>query len=92
MSKIFKYSGEEFEVSEPKNCRITVTGKGLTGHITIHDATGMYREDVLGWGTNQPILNSALKQCCKRILERAAKDSKEKLCKSMDDFYEKLES
>ena len=33
MGKIFKFNGEDFEVSEPKNCRIKVVGKGLTGDI-----------------------------------------------------------
>ena len=51
MGKIFKFNGEDFEVSEPKNCRIKVVGKGLTGDIKIHEATGTYRESVMGWGS-----------------------------------------
>ena len=51
----------------------------------------MYREDVNGWGSDQPTLDSALKQCCNRIIERAKKESKEALCKGMDDFYDTLE-
>lgn len=91
MAKFYKFQGEQFEVSAPKNCVITVTGMGLTGHITIHEATGMYREDLDGWGTDQPTLDSALQSCCNRIIERAKKSSKEELCKGMDDFYESLE-
>ena len=51
MGKIFKFNGEDFEVSEPKNYRIKVVGKGLTGDIKIHEATGTYRESVMGWGS-----------------------------------------
>lgn len=91
MSKTFKYNGEEFEVSEPKDCRIQVTGKGLTGEITIHEATGMYRESVLGWGTDQPSLENALNAVCARILKRASKPTQEDLCKPMAAFYENLD-
>ena len=91
MGKTFKYGGEEFEVSEPKNCRIEVTGKGYTGEITIHEATGTYRESVLGWGTDQPTLERALTNVCARILERASKPTKEDLCKPMEPFYKNLD-
>ena len=91
MGKIFKFEGEDFEVSEPKNCKIQVVGKGLTGEITINDATGTYREEVKGWGTEQPTLDRALNGVCRRILNRAAKESTETLCKGMDEFYESLD-
>ena len=91
MSKIFKFAGEEFEVSEPKDCQIKVVGKGLTGEITIHETTGMYRESLIGWGTDQKTLDDALKRVCRRILDRAAKDSTEVLCKGMDQFYKTLD-
>lgn len=42
MGKIVKVDGEEFELSEPKGCRIEVVGVGLTGEITIHEATGKF--------------------------------------------------
>ena len=90
MGKIFKFNGEEFEVSEPKNCKIEVVGKGLTGEITIHESTGTYRESLLGWGTDKPTLEDALNGVCRRILDRAAKESTETLCKGMDAFYESL--
>lgn len=92
MGKIFKYEGEEFEVSEPKNCRIEVLGVGLTGEITIHEATGMFRESVMGWGTDQSTMDSAIRAVCRRMIQRAAKDSREALCKGMGEFYENLES
>ena len=48
MGKVFKFEGGEFDVSAPKDCRIEVVGKGLTGEITIHETTGMYRESLMG--------------------------------------------
>ena len=91
MPQKYEYNGEVFEVFEPENCRIAVAGKGLTGEITIHEATGMYHESVLGWGADCPDLPTALLRCCKRILERAAKTPKETLCKDMDDFFKNLD-
>ena len=90
MGKIFKFNGEDFEVSEPKNCRIKVVGKGLTGDIKIHEATGTYRESVMGWGSEHQTLDSALNRVCRRILDRAAKDTAG-LCKGMDEFYQSLD-
>ena len=91
MGKVFKFDGEEFEVSEPKGCRIEVVGKGLTGEITIHEETGMYRESLMGWGTDRPSLDDALSQVCRRILDRASKRATEDLCKGMGQFYESLD-
>ena len=48
MGKVFKFEGEEFDVLAPKDCRIEVVGKGLTGEITIHETTRMYRESLMG--------------------------------------------
>ena len=90
MPKTYKYGEEVFEVSDPKDCKITVAGKGLTGEITIHEQTGMYREALMGWGTDQPSIESAMNGICRRILERAARDSKGELCKGMSEFYEDL--
>ena len=90
--KKYVYQGETFEVSKPKNCRIEVKGKGLIGAIVIHEATGTYREEVLGWGTDQYNLGDALNAVCQRILNRAGKPTGEDLCKPMGEFYEKLSS
>ena len=88
--KLYEYQGEKFEVSEPKNCQMTVKAKGLTAIISIHEATGMYREDLDGWGTDQATLNGALDGACRRILEKSEKPSKEQLCKGIGEFYENL--
>ena len=70
MGKIFKFNGEDFEVSEPKNYRIKVVGKGLTGDIKIHEATGTYRESVMGWGSEHQTLDSALNRVCRQRITR----------------------
>ncbi len=86
----YEYGGETFEVSEPKDCRMTVTGKGLTAVISIHEATSMYREDLNGWGTDQTTLQGALDGACRRILDMAGKPTKDELCKGMDEFFDNL--
>lgn len=86
----YEYQGETFEVSEPKDCRMTVKGKGLTANITIHEATRMYREDVNGWGTDQSSLGDALDGACRRILDLAGKRTKDELCRGMEEFYKGL--
>ena len=86
----YEYDGETFDISEPKDCRMTVTGKGLTAVISIHEATSMYREDLNGWGTDCPTLQDALDGACRRILDMAGKPSKDELCKGMDEFFNKL--
>ena len=90
--KIYEFEGEKFEVSEPKDSRMEVKGKGLTAYITIHEATNMYRESLDGWGTDQTTLEGALKRACLRILERSKNPSKEELRKGLVDFYDNLEN
>ncbi|MCY3933367.1 MAG: hypothetical protein OXH70_16795 [Acidobacteria bacterium] len=92
MGKVVKYDGEEFELSEPKNCQIEVVGVGLTGQITIHEATGKFRESVLGWGSDQPTMQAAVLAVCRRMLLRSKGATRETLCKQMADYYEDLES
>ena len=88
--KTYEYNGEKFKVSEPKDCRMAVKGKGLTAYITIHEATGMYREALDGWGTDQITLEGALNGACRRILEKSNKPSKDELRKGLDEFYGNL--
>ena len=85
-----RYNGEKFKVSEPKDCQMEVKGKGLTAYITIHEVTGMYRESLDGWGTDQTNLESALNRACRRILEKSEKPSKKELCKGLGEFYDNL--
>lgn len=86
----YEFGGETFEVSEPKDCQMTVTGKGLTAIISIHEETGMYRESLNGWGTDQKSLKAAMDGACGRILKMAGRPSKEELCKGMNEFFNEL--
>ena len=88
--KTYKYEGHEFQVFEPKDGRSEVTGLGLTGTLTVHNATGVYRESLHGWGSDLQDLSSALDRLCARIIERAQKPSEEELAKGLEDFYEQL--
>ena len=88
--KLYEYEGEKFEVSEPQDGQIAVTGQGLTAYITVHDATGMYRESLDGWGTDQNTLKGALDSACRRILDKSKKPSQDVLLKGLHDFYESL--
>ena len=89
--KSYEYKGEKFHISEPKNCRMTVEAKGLTAYIYIHEATGMYREELTGWGLDHATLNAALDGACRRIQEKVKKPSETQRCKEIDEFYKKLE-
>ena len=90
--KTYEYEGAKFTVSEPKDSRMEVKGKGLTAYITIHEATGMYREALDGWGTDQTTLEGALNGACRRILEKSKKPSEDELRKGLAEFYDNLKS
>ena len=90
--KTYEYEGETFTVSEPKDSRMEVKGKGMTAYITIHEATNMYREDLDGWGTDQTTLEGALNGACRRILEKSKKPSNDELHKGLAKFYDNLKS
>ena len=91
MSKEYIYSGEKFAVSKPDDCSMTVSAKGQTAKIAIHEATNMYRESLDGWGTDQKTLKGALDAACQRILVKAGRPSQKELCAGMDEFYASLE-
>ena len=90
--KTYVYEGEKFKVSEPKDSRMEVTGKGITASIKIHEATRMYRESLDGWGTDQTTLEAALNAACRRILQRSKKPSNDELRKGLEEFYDNLKS
>ena len=88
--KLYEYEGEKFEVFEPQDRRIAVKGKESTAYITVHEATGMYRENLDGWGSDHNTLNEALDGACRRILNKSKKPSKDTLLKGLQDFYKTL--
>lgn len=89
--KLYEYDGEKFELLKPKDGRMAVKGKELTAYVTAHKATGMYREDLEGWGSNHNTLKQAVDGACRRILNRSKKPSSDELIKEIDKFYESLE-
>ena len=82
--KSYEYEGEKFEVFEPQDRRIAVKGKESTVYITVHEATGMCRENLDGWGSDHNTLNEALDGACRRILNKSKKPSKDILLKAID--------
>ncbi len=90
MNKAYEYAGEKFTISKPENGLMAVNGMGLTAFITIHEATGMYREHLKGWGADHSTLKGAVDGACQRILNRVKKPSEAELLKGLDEFYETL--
>ena len=91
MDREVVYNGEKFTVSKPENCKMKVSGRGLTATISIHTATNKYREDLDGWGTDCDTLKRALDSACQRILDKAGSPSAKELCAGMDEFYGSLD-
>ena len=90
-TQIYKYQGEEFVVTKPEACSMEVSRDNYKAVISIHTATNQFRESLDGWGIDHPSLQRALDAACRRILDKAARPSKEQLCSEMDAFYESLD-
>ena len=88
--KPYKYNGEQFEVSEPKNCVMAITAKGLTVEIKRHP-TNKYWDyfTVEDYGYYHNTISEAVNSACKRILAHDKQKGAE-LCKGLGEFYEKL--
>ena len=81
---------EEMMLKELDNGRLELKGKTLTGYVYVHAATGMFRGEVKGWGTQHKTPQGALDATCRRILERSKVPSEEELQKTLHEFYESL--
>ena len=90
-TQIYKYRGEEFVVTKPEACAMNVSKDNYTAEISIHSATNQFRESLDGWGSDHPSLQAALDAACRRILDKAARPTKEQLCSEMEEFYESLD-
>lgn len=88
--KLFEYQGEKFKVFAPKDDRIAVEGMGLTAYISIHEATGKYREEFDGWGQDWDSPKDALDNACRRIMDRAKTPGEAELRKGLDELFEEL--
>lgn len=81
---------EKMTLNELENGRLELQGKTLTGYVYVHAATGMFRGEVKGWGTQHKTPQAALEATCRRILERSRVPSEKELQKVLHDFYESL--
>ena len=81
---------EKMTLKELENGRLELKGKALTGYVYVHAATGMFRGEVKGWGSQHKTPQAALGATCRRILERSKVPLEEELQKELREFYESL--
>ena len=87
-SKVYECGGEKMVLKELDDGRLALEGKNLTGYVSIHRPTGMYRGSVEGWGSQHKTPGEALDAACRWLLERAKAQSEEALKKALHEFYE----
>ena len=87
-SKVYECGGEKMQLKELDDDRLALEGKNLTGYVSIHRPTGMYRGSVEGWGSQHKTPGEALDAACRWLLERAKAQSEEALKKALHEFYE----
>ena len=88
VSKTYECGGEKMQLTELDDGRLALEGKNLTGHVSIHRPTGMYRGSVEGWGSQHKTPEEALAAACRWLLKRAETQSEEALKKALHEFYE----
>ena len=86
--KVYECGGEKMKLKELENGNLALEGKGLTGLVSIHKPTGMYRGAVDGWGSQHETPIEALAAACRWLLEKAKTQSEEVLKKQLHEFYE----
>ena len=90
MGKVYRYDGEEFEVSEPKDCKIRIEGKGQVGEIRVNQDNGEYHVFTHGWNKQESDMEAAVDACCARLVEMSKFPSKTERCEEMLAFYDGL--
>ena len=90
MGKVYKYDGEEFEVSEPKDCKIRIEGKGQVGEIRVDTVNREFRVFTPGWNAHASDMEAAVDVCCARLIEMSKFPSEKERCKEMSVFYDGL--
>lgn len=88
--KVYECGGEKMKLTELSDGRLALEGKQLTGYVSIHQATGMYRGSVDGWGSQHKTPEEALDAACRWLLRKAEAESVEALEKQLHKFYEEL--
>ena len=76
------------QLTELENGSLALKGKNLTGYVSIHKPTGMYRGSVSGWGSQHKTPKEALAAACRWLLKRDEARSEEELRKRLHEFYE----
>ena len=90
-AKMYKCGDEEMKLTQLDDGRLALDGKGLTGYVSVHPATGMYRGSVDGWGSQHKTPKDALDAACGWLLRKAQTLSEEALKKRLREFYEDWE-
>lgn len=86
-SKVYECGGERMKLTELEDGRLALHGKDLTGYVSIHKPTGMYRGSVSGWGSQHKTPEEALAAACRWLLKRAEAKSEEELRKRLHEFF-----
>ena len=90
MGKVYKYKGQKFKVSEPKDCKVQITGIGQVGEIWVNKANGKYHVSTLVWAGDVSDMKTAMETCCAHLIERSKLPSENERCKEMSAFYDGL--
>ena len=87
-AKVYECGDEKMTLTEEKDGRLALQGKGLTGYVSIHRPTGMYRGSVDGWGSQHKTPREALDAACRWLLKKAETQTEEALQKQLHEFFE----
>ena len=89
---MYKCGDEEMKLTQRDDGRLALEGKGLTGYVSVHSATGMYRGSVDGWGSQHKTPKEALDAACGWLLRKVQTQSEEALNKKrLHEFYKDWE-
>ena len=88
--KVYECGSEKMKLNELEDGRLELKGKQLTGYVSIHKPTGMYRGSVDGWGSQHKTPGEALDAACRWLLKKAETESEKTLRKRLHEFYEDL--
>ena len=89
-TKTVKHEGEDFEVSVPNDCQLTVTGKDLTAQVSVKGSK--YVIQVLDTDDNGQLYSSdkdPITAACERIRDFSPK-SRQQLCDALDKAFSDL--
>ena len=89
MSRVYKFDGEEFEISEPKDCEIQVFKNEQTASISVDKRLNRYVVEFNNVKVGQDSLKLALKLACSQIL-KFTESSVEERRDEIHDFYDSL--